>query len=227
MTEIYLIRHCEAQGNVLRQLQGVTDADITELGKRQLEALSKRFENIELDSVYSSPLIRAYKTACAVADKKGIEVIKNQGLAEVDCGVLEAKPFAEIFAEGTELGDIWYNHPEDFAPENGETMRDAYERIWQTVLDLAKTNKGKTVAAASHGGVLRCLLCRLLYNDINKLSSVVWDDNTAVSLIRFDDEFNPTLVYYSDFSHLNDDLLSNHSRLSVILRGKNNDNNVG
>lgn len=227
MTDIYLIRHCEAQGNVLRQLQGVTDADITELGKKQLEALSKRFEGIKLDAVYSSPLIRAYKTACAVADKKGIEVVKNDGLAEVDCGDLEAKPFAEIFAEGTELGNIWYNHPEDFAPKNGETMRAAYERIWQTVLDLANKNEGKTIAAASHGGVLRCLLCRLLYNDINKLSSIVWDDNTAVSLIRFDDEFNPALVYYSDFSHLTDDLLSNHSRLSVILRGTSNDNNVG
>lgn len=227
MTDIYLIRHCEAQGNVLRQLQGVTDADITELGKKQLEALSQRFEDIRLDAVYSSPLIRAYKTACAVADKKGIEVVKNDGLAEVDCGDLEAKPFAEIFAEGTELGDIWYNHPEDFAPENGETMRAAYERIWETVLDLAKKNEGKIIAAASHGGVLRCLLCRLLHNDINKLSSIVWDDNTAVSLIRFDDKFNPTLLYYSDFSHLTDDLLSNHSRLSVILRGTNNDNNVG
>ncbi len=227
MTEIYLIRHCEAQGNVLRQLQGITDADITELGKSQLEALSKRFEEVNLDAVFSSPLIRAYKTACAVADKKGIAVTKIEGLAEVDCGVLEAKPFAEIFAEGTELGDIWYNHPQDFAPENGETMRDAYERIWQTVLEIAKQNKGKTIAAASHGGVLRCLLCRLIYNDINRLSDITWDDNTAVSLIRFDDEFNPTLVYYSDFSHLTDDLLSNHSRLSVILRGTNNDNNVG
>ena len=227
MTEIYLIRHCEAQGNVLRQLQGVTDALVSDLGKKQLEALSERFENVKLDAVYSSPLLRAYETACAVADNKGIEVTKVDGLIELDCGVLEAKPFAEIFAEGTELGDIWYNHPQHFEPENGEKMKDAYERIWETVLTLVKQNNGKTIAAASHGGVLRCLLCRLLYNDINKLSSVGWSDNTAVTLLRFDDEFNPTIVYHSDFSHLTDDLLSNNSRLSVILRSTNNDNNVG
>ena len=49
MTDIYLIRHCEAQGNVLRQLQGITDADVTELGKKQLKALSKRFEFVTYD----------------------------------------------------------------------------------------------------------------------------------------------------------------------------------
>lgn len=219
MTEIYLIRHCEAQGNVLRQLQGVTDALVSDLGKKQLKALSKRFENVKLDAVYSSPLLRAYETACAVADNKGIEVTKVDGLIELDCGVLEAKPFAEIFAEGTELGDIWYNHPEEFAPQNGETMRAGYERIWQTVLKLAKENKGKTIAAASHGGVLRCLLSRLLYNDIKGLNKVGWSDNTAVSLIRFDDAFNPTVVYHYDYSHLTEDLLSANSRLSLILRG--------
>lgn len=219
MTEIYLIRHCEAQGNVLRQLQGITDADITELGKKQLEALAKRFETVKLDAVYSSPLKRAYKTARAVADKKGIEVIEAQGLSELDCGDLEAKPFAEIFADGTELGNIWYNFPQDFAPENGEKMKDAYERIWQTVLELAKQNEGKTIAVASHGGVLRCLLCRLLYNDINMLSKVGWSDNTAVSLLRFDDNFKPTLVYHYDYSHLNADLIPTYSRLSEILRG--------
>ncbi len=227
MTEIYLIRHCEAHGNVLKQLQGITDSPVSDLGKKQLVALSKRFENVKLDAVYSSPLSRAYETACAVADKKGIGVNKVDGLIELNCGVLEAKPFAEIFPKGTELGDIWYNRPQHFEPENGEKMKDAYERIWETVLTLVKQNKGKTIAAASHGGVLRCLLCRLLYNDINKLSSVGWSDNTAVTLLRFDDDFNSTIVYHSDFSHLTDDLLSNNSRLSVILGSTKNDNNVG
>ena len=36
MTEIYIVRHCEAQGNLKRLFQGVSDFDITETGAKQL-----------------------------------------------------------------------------------------------------------------------------------------------------------------------------------------------
>ena len=38
MTEIYLVRHCEAMGNVKRLFQGSTDLDISETGEKQLKA---------------------------------------------------------------------------------------------------------------------------------------------------------------------------------------------
>jgi len=36
MTEIYIVRHCEAMGNQNRIFQGISDCDVTELGKKQL-----------------------------------------------------------------------------------------------------------------------------------------------------------------------------------------------
>ena len=61
-----MVRHCEALGNVKRLFQGSTDLDISETGEKQLEYLKRRFEEIKLDRVYTSPLIRAYKTALAI-----------------------------------------------------------------------------------------------------------------------------------------------------------------
>ena len=63
MTSIYIVRHCEALGNVMRIFQGLTDLDISENGAKQLEYLKERFSGIQLDKVYSSPLIRTRKTA--------------------------------------------------------------------------------------------------------------------------------------------------------------------
>lgn len=220
MTRIYVIRHCEAQGNVKRIFQGRTDCDISETGSKQLEFLKKRFENIKLDAVYSSPLIRAYKTAQSVSFGKGLSVIKEQGLAEVDGGVIDGRPFAKVFAEHSSLAEIWDEHPEDFAPEKGEPMREAYDRIWKTVLNLANLNKGKTIAAASHGGVIRCLVCRLLYGDITRLKDTGWADNTAVTLIEFDDDMNAKLVYKYDSSHLPTELIPKRSRLSSAFKAE-------
>ena len=42
MTRIYIVRHCEAIGNVTKLFQGTSDFDITEIGEKQLEYLKKR-----------------------------------------------------------------------------------------------------------------------------------------------------------------------------------------
>lgn len=220
MTEIYIVRHCEAIGNVKRIFQGVSDLDISETGAEQLKYLKRRFADIKLDKVYTSPLIRAKKTALAVIGGRNIELICEPGLRELNGGIVEGKPFLETFRSIPGLADTWDNHPEDFAPEGGEKMRDAYDRIWDTVLKIAKENKGKTVACATHGGVTRCLMCRLLNGDIKKLSKTPWSENTAVSLIRFDESFTPEVVFFNDVSHLPAELIPQRSRLSSFMGGE-------
>ena len=222
MTEIYMVRHCEAMGNVMRLFQGSSDFDISETGEKQLEYLKNRFKDIKLDKVYTSPLIRARKTALAVIGDRSLEPIDEKGLIELDGGIVEGKPFKETFNSIPGLADAWDNHPEDFAPEGGEKMRDAYERIWNTVKKIAAENKGKAVACTTHGGVTRCLLCRLLKGDITKLKEMPWSENTAVTLIRFDDNLNPEVVFYNDTSHLPEGLIPKRSRLSSFM-GKESD----
>ena len=219
MTKIYVVRHCEALGNVMRIFQGSTDLDISELGAKQLEFLRKRFKNIELDRVLSSPLLRAKKTAEAVIGDKGLKLEVNNGLTELHGGVVEGRPFQEAFSSIEGLADTWNNHPQDFAPENGEKMRDAYERIWNTILDIVKENKGKTIALATHGGVTRCLNCRLLFGDIKELKNTPWAENTAVSLIEFDDNLNPNIVFYNDVSHLPEEYINKKSRIVKTIEG--------
>ena len=42
MTEIYLIRHAQAEGNRFRIMQGQWDGGVTELGRRQIALLEER-----------------------------------------------------------------------------------------------------------------------------------------------------------------------------------------
>ena len=156
LTKIYFVRHCEATGNLNRTFQGSTNTDITDLGAKQLEYLKKRFENIHIDKIYSSPLIRAQKTAEAIKGEKDIEIVLLKELAELHGGVVEGRKFAEAFATIEGLADAWANHPQDFAPPEGETMRHAYERIWDAIQYIVKNNKNKTIACSSHGGLTRC-----------------------------------------------------------------------
>ena len=219
MTKIYLIRHCEAEGNHRRVFQGHINTDVTELGEKQLDALAERFRDIYIDKIYSSPLIRAMKTAEAAVRYKSLEVIPFDNLIEINGGVLEDKLFEETFKARPDLADAWNNHPQDFAPEEGEPMWEAYERIFDAIKFLAKINKDTTFAISAHGGVVRCLLCRLLYNDIKRLKDVPWSDNTAISLITVDDYFNFKVEFFNDASHLPEELIPLRSRLDNYAAG--------
>ena len=213
MTYIYLVRHCEAMGNHKRLFQGSTDCEISEIGAKQLEYLKERFKDIKLDAVYSIPLIRAQKTAQAVSDGKGLSITIRKNLAELHGGVVEGKPFQEAFTAIPGLADAWNNHPQDFAPEGGEAMRDAYVRIYDEVMALVRENREKTIAAATHGGVLRCLTCRILYNDITRLKDVPWHENTAVTLLKIDDNDKISVEFFNDYSHVPPEYMPKRNRI--------------
>ncbi len=221
MTKIYLVRHCEALGNIEHIFQGHTDLDITPLGEKQLERLSQRFSNVNIDRVFSSPLIRAKKTAQALIGEKNILLEIHDGLIEINGGFLEGRPFTETFGVMPYLLDIWLNHPQDFNPEGGEAMTIAYQRIWDTIISIANENKGKSVACASHGGVIRCLNCRLLYNDINQLANTPWSGNTDVTLLKFDDDMNINVAYINDSSHLPEELQNKKSKVTSYIKELN------
>ncbi len=217
MVTVYIVRHCEAAGNVTRTFQGTSDTDITELGEKQLAALSDRFKSIHLDAVYSSPLIRAYKTAQSVVGNKKLEIIKEAELRELSGGIIEGMPFSRIYNRFPEIEYTWEFEPQNFCAPEGEPMRSVYERIWNAVLKIARENNGKAVAAATHGGAIRCLICRILHNDIEKLRTVNWSDNTAVTKLIFDDGLNCTAEFINDVSHLSADMLpASHKITSEI-----------
>ncbi len=216
MVKIYIVRHCEAAGNRQKAFQGHTDCDISEDGARQLEYLKKRFSDIHIDKAFSSPLIRAYKTALAAVEDKNIEIVKDPHFAEINAGVIDGMPFSKIAERYPDFYDMWDNRLYDFAPEKGESMREVYDRVWQGLLKIVNDpeNESKTVLIASHGAAIRNLICRITFGNIEKLCYTEWSRNTAVSLI-IKDEKGFRIEFANDDSHLPEELRRTSRLLSV------------
>lgn len=205
MTKLYLIRHCQTIGNSKNIFQGASDFDPSEIGYKQLEQLGNRFKTIHLDGIYSSPLGRAYKTAVAVRGERDIKIQVVDGLKEMHVGIHENTNFKEYLETDPELYEIWHNKQHLFEPKGGETATEVYDRMWDAVKTIIEQNDGKTVAITSHGFAIKCLLTRLYYNDITKLSEVVIPANTAVSLFEFDGADKFEIKYFNDDSHVSDE----------------------
>lgn len=203
MTQVYLIRHAEAEGNLYRRIHGWYDSTITENGRRQIDALAERFRGIPIDAVYSSDLYRTRTTADAILrTHPGLELNTRRALREICVGEWEDQTWAQMAREAPEQIRKFSDNDPAFCCAGGETFASVRERVSNAVLHIARDNPGKTVAVFSHGVAIRNTLARFLDVPIDAVGrQVPHGDNTAVALLEVEGE-QVKVVFYNDNSHL-------------------------
>ena len=187
VTTLYIIRHCQSAGNAGGRFQGRFDGPVNEQGEKQLELLSLRFRNEHLDAIYSSPLIRAYRTAEAVNKFHGLPIHKDEGLLEIDVGEMENKLLSQIGQEYPQLAANWDHAPDLCVFPGGETMAQVYHRVGETIARITEDNLGKTVAITTHGGFIKNLYARVQFGSIQGLRQSAVFGNTSVSILEVED----------------------------------------
>lgn len=212
LTTIYLIRHAEAEGNLYRRCQGHYNSLLTPFGVKQTEFLAGRFAGLPLDAIYASDLYRAFTTAKAIADRKGMQVITLPQLREIDMGQWEDKCWAELPVFYPNDALLWMTEPWRCRPPEGETIMDAGRRCFSALKKIAAEHPNGAAAVVSHGSAIRGALCLALKLPEDKMMDVGWGDNTCVAKLLFDGD-SVTVEYQNDASHLPDEYSTFH-RLS-------------
>lgn len=205
MTQIYLIRHAEAEGNLYRRMHGWYDSLITDNGYRQIAALAHRFEGVHVDAVYSSDLFRTRTTAGAVYRQKGLPLTTRKGLREINLGVWEDRPWAEVGrTDGAKL-DLFNRNDPALQVEAGDTFQELRRRTITTVRQIVKNHPNQTVAVVCHGTAIRNMLGEFQGLSIAETGSLPHSDNTAVSLLEFEGD-RVRVVFHDDTSHLPEEI---------------------
>ncbi len=197
MTEIYLIRHAEAEGNLFRRIQGQRESQVTANGLRQIAALERRFASVSIDACYSSDFIRTRTTAQAICRPKGLRLQEDPAFREVRLGVWENQTFGWLYTFEPEAMDAFNNDPRHWRVEGAERFQDYAARFLEAMTRHAQAHDGGAIAIVSHGAVLRGVFMTLFPQDPPRHSA-----NTAVSLLRYADG-QYEMVYAADSSHLN------------------------
>ncbi len=201
MTEIYIIRHVQAEGNLYRFMQGQWDGDVTALGYEQRSRLAARFRDVPLDAVYSSDLYRARFTAEALIPGKDLPILLDRRLREINIGPWEAKPFANVVWEDPETFTVFMTDPEHFYLAGAETYHQVRARALEALREIAEANAGRCVAVSSHGITIRCMLTGALGIPLDDTAAVPIFANTGVAHLFYDNGVF-RLDYLNDDSHL-------------------------
>ncbi len=170
---VFLIRHADASDGDRDRNRG---RSLTEIGKRQAEALASRAAGWQLDAIFCSDKHRAYETACALRKHHpGIAWIVDPMFRELNARSLEGGP--------------------------DEALKARLEAVWQTVLDTPHA----TTAIVTHSGLIKYLIGRAIQYE-GRLKPRFPSAYTGVTALAVKPDGKAYLKFFNDTSHLTPDL---------------------
>lgn len=188
MSQIFLVRHGEVEGNYgpNRTFAGWGDKPLTEKGRAQAQAVANRLAREAIVAVYSSDLMRARHTAEAIAARHGLAVQADKALREVNYGQWEGLGDAELLRDWAEHWQRRVADPLNVAPPDGESYADLWRRLQPSWQAIVERHQNQSVAIVGHNGSLRILLCHLLGAPLGNARHIRLM-NTSISCIEYED----------------------------------------
>jgi len=156
---LYLVRHGQSEGNVLRSFHGQTDYPLTDRGRAQAREAADKLKEVSFSRCLTSDLVRAWDTALACVEGRGIPVECCPALREQNVGDMEGLSWDEM---GVRFPGLRERYIEDWyhtQPPGGEHPEAMMARVSALVDELLL--RGEDVLLVGHFGSFGLILERL------------------------------------------------------------------
>jgi probable phosphoglycerate mutase len=185
---LYIVRHGETDWNRLGKLQGRTDTDLTDNGRRLAGLTAEGLKEVKFDFIYSSPLRRAYDTADIIRRDRAIEIVTDERLLEAGFGAHEGS----IVDKRKGSLALFFDDPVRYEPEG---TAESYEEIIgrtksfldEIIFPIERENSNATILISGHGAVNKGLMLNLLGTKLEDFWKGVYQDNCAVNIFEIKD----------------------------------------
>lgn len=160
MTKLYLVRHGETVANKAHILQGQTDGELNDTGRRQAGEVRKKLNGTEIDVYVASDLQRAVETCKIIAGQEYDNLVTTPLLRERDWGSFTGKYIPDL------EGQTW--------PDDIESLEELKSRAQNFLTWLKVTYPDKAVLAVGHGIInkaIQSVYFRKPMNEIQKMDN--------------------------------------------------------
>ncbi len=187
---VFIFRHGQTDKNLAGLWQGYSiDVPLNKTGLEQAEQLAEKVKTLNLDKLFSSPLIRARQTAQKISEANGnMLVTVYNDLHEADFGVAEGQTFAKIQETFGELATNYLNPDltnwDNHFPK-GESKHEVFDRVYACLNRIVNENEGKNLGIVCHAGVMNALECGLSLKGLTLENCAVWHLKYDTDTMKF------------------------------------------
>ena len=184
MLKILLIRSGITEYECQGRIQGTLDVPLSDEGQQQIEALVEPLRDQPIDLLYYAPCRATQQSAEILSEKLGFKTKKIDSLHNLDHGLWQGMLLEDVKVKQPKVYRQWQEHPETVCPPNGESLKQARERLGQTLAKLAKKHKEGTVGILVPEPLASLLHCLLLHEAVGGLWRVNGEKSTPFELIE-------------------------------------------
>ena len=147
MITIYFEGHALTSDNEANLASGHNDVDLSDGGRSQAAREKRqRYEDLDIDTIFTSDLRRAYDTAKLMFEGRNIPIFQDARLRECNYGDLTQRPRTEMKAVMAE--SISNPFP------NGESLQQVMDRMKNFIDDLSPNYHDQSILIIGHAGTL-------------------------------------------------------------------------
>ena len=181
---LILVRHGETPWNVTLQYQGQANVPLNERGREQALRAAARLTRYGVTRLYSSDLARAWQTAEVIGTTIGLTPVAIPELREIDVGQWEGLTPEELYRRFPDHMAEYRRDPARTVRLGGESYAQLQARALIALQQIQDQHQpGDIVAAVSHGGTIRALLCHVIGLDLDRFGRM-WIDNGSLTELR-------------------------------------------
>jgi len=166
MQQLILVRHGETQHNEKGCYCGWEDSPLTDKGLEDVQQIVRQLDGEKLDLIISSDLNRTIKTADIINEFYKTERLIEKNLREINFGLWEGLNYEEVASQYPLECENWHNDWIEYTIPQGESLRQMYERVINSIDLHLKLNPNKSILVVSHGGSIRAILSNLIGSGI-------------------------------------------------------------
>ncbi len=187
MTRLIIVRHANSIANRDHVFIGHVDMNLSDVGHEQARLLGEYLvkKAYPIDAIYSSDLLRPYRTIEPYAKAVGKEIIKEKGLREIYAGEWEGHKYTDLAVLFPENYNTWMEDIGNCQCDGGESTKELYDRVNSTIDKIAEKHDGETVLIATHATPLRCLYARVKGVGTDGMKDIKWCENTAINIFEY------------------------------------------
>ncbi|HEX5113678.1 MAG TPA: histidine phosphatase family protein [Pseudonocardiaceae bacterium] len=190
MATVILLRHARSSANGAGVLAGRTPGvALDDGGLKQAAGLVARLAGVPVAAVVSSPLRRCRQTVGPLVADRGLSVVSDGRLAEVDYGEWTGRKLSSLVKEP--LWRVVQAHPSAAVFPGGEGLAGVQARAVAAVRAhgervIAEHGAEAVWVVCSHGDVIKAVLADALGVHLDSFQRIVVDP-CSVSVVRYTD----------------------------------------
>lgn len=162
--KLYVVRHGQTDYNIDNKVCGISNVELTDLGKQQAIKAREQLEDQKIDYIFASPLQRAYETAKIINEKYHLNIQIDSRVQEINFGQFEG------VINNKEFQYYKQNHALHYP--QGESLFQVVHRVYSFLEELENKYPDKNILVVCHGGIVRVI--HSYFHDMTNEELMTW-----------------------------------------------------